>query len=91
MYLPGLGKRHPENKDELEGVVKGYSVVRKERKSKQSRPTEPIDSVDSTFKHGQECIDHPVLGGSVTCSSECRIACKRAQMPATHSKPLIRC
>lgn len=25
--LPGLGKSHPESKDELEGVVEGYEVL----------------------------------------------------------------
>jgi len=40
----GLGKSHPQNKDKLEGVVKG----------------EPVDGVDSALKDSQERIDHPV-------------------------------
>jgi len=40
----GLGKSHPEDQDELEGVVEG----------------EPIHSVDGTLKDGQEGVDDPV-------------------------------
>lgn len=40
----GLRKSHPQDEDELEGVVEG----------------EPVDSVDSTLEDGQECVDNPV-------------------------------
>jgi hypothetical protein len=43
--LLGLGERHPQDKDELEGVVEG----------------EPVDSVDGGLKNGQESVDNPVL------------------------------
>jgi len=40
----GLGKGHPEDSDELEGVVEG----------------EPVDSIHSRLEDSQECIDNPV-------------------------------
>jgi len=40
----GLGKSHPENEDELEGVVEW----------------EPVDSADSALENSQEGIDNPV-------------------------------
>ena len=44
---PSLGKSHPENEDELEGVVEG----------------EPVDGVDRGLDHSEECVGHPVLFG----------------------------
>lgn len=40
----GLGKRHPEDEDELEGVVEG----------------EPVDGADCALKDGQKGVDDPV-------------------------------
>jgi len=40
----GLGKRHPEDEDEFEGVVEW----------------EPVNGVDHALKHRQECIYDPV-------------------------------
>jgi len=40
----GLGKSHPEDEDELEGVVEG----------------EPVDGVDQALKDNQECVGNPV-------------------------------
>lgn len=40
----GLRESHPQDENELEGVVEG----------------EPVDSVDSTLEHRQECVDDPV-------------------------------
>jgi len=40
----GLGKSHPKDEDELEGVVEG----------------EPVDGVDSAFKDSQESINDPI-------------------------------
>lgn len=42
--LPSLGEGHPENKDELEGVVEG----------------EPVDGVDGALDDGQESKSDPV-------------------------------
>jgi len=39
-----LGESHPEDKDELEGIVEG----------------EPVDCTDSTLENVQECINDPV-------------------------------
>jgi len=39
-----LGKSHPEDEDELEGVVKW----------------EPVDSVDGAFEEAQESINNPI-------------------------------
>lgn len=43
--LPGLRESHPQDEDELEGVVEW----------------EPVDGVDGGLKHGQEGVDDPVL------------------------------
>lgn len=43
--LPSLGKSHPEDQDELEGVVEG----------------EPVDGVDRRLDHSEEGVSHPVL------------------------------
>lgn len=43
--LRGLRKSHPEDKDELEGVVEW----------------EPVDCVNGRLEDGQEGISHPVL------------------------------
>lgn len=40
----GLGKRHPEDQDELEDVVEG----------------EPVSGADGTLNDGQESVDNPV-------------------------------
>ena len=49
-YVPSLRKSHPEDKDELEGVVEG----------------EPVDGVDSRLNHSEEGVDHPVLSEFVS-------------------------
>lgn len=43
--LPSLRKGHPDDEDELEGVVEG----------------EPVDGVDGGLNHGEEGVDDPVL------------------------------
>ena len=55
--LLGLGKRHPQDKDELEGVVEG----------------EPVDSVDSRLNDGQESVDNPVLESGIAMSVICSL------------------
>jgi len=40
----GLGKSHPEDEDELEGVVEG----------------EPVDGINCAFEESQEGINNPV-------------------------------
>lgn len=61
----GLWKSHPENKDELEGVI--------ERK--------PVNGTDCTLKNGQKSIDHPVrqplgiIGSSRGKQSMKRVVC----------------
>lgn len=45
MVIPGLGKAHPEDKDEFECVVEW----------------EPIHSVDGALKDRQEGVDNPIL------------------------------
>lgn len=42
--LRSLGEGHPQDQNELEGVVEG----------------EPVDSVNSALKHGQERVNDPV-------------------------------
>jgi hypothetical protein len=42
--LRSLGERHPQNEDELKGVVEG----------------EPVNGVDGALKHRQERVDDPV-------------------------------
>ena len=43
--LPSLGKSHPKDEDELEGVVE----------------REPVNGVDRRFENGQEGVNDPVL------------------------------
>jgi hypothetical protein len=59
-YVRSLGKGHPEDKDELEGVVEGCPVSYRTIRYVRSELTEPVDGVDGALEDGQERIDDPV-------------------------------
>jgi hypothetical protein len=60
-----LRKSHPEDEDELEGVVKccDQSIQFSRMLNKGGQHTEPIDGIDHAFDDCQEGIDDPVLKG----------------------------
>jgi hypothetical protein len=59
-----LRKSHPEDKDELEGVVECCDwSIQFSRTLNRGPHTEPIDSIDHAFDDCQEGIDDPILTG----------------------------
>jgi hypothetical protein len=69
LSLRSLGKSHPKDEDELEGVVKGYQYQLHDflRCDVCVALTEPIDGADGALKDSQEGIHNPVCEPLQTC------------------------
>jgi hypothetical protein len=65
--LRSLGKSHPEDKDELEGVVEGYQMSVGRAPQSLCLHTEPVDGIDGALEDGEERKGHPVLRDRVSC------------------------
>jgi len=61
LHIPELRKSHPEDKDELEGVVECYMALALSFLFTIELRTEPVDGVDGALEQGQETERNPVL------------------------------
>ena len=63
VYLPSLGKSHPEDEDELEEVVECYAIVRVDRSHFMEgvQRTEPVSGANGTLDDSEEGEHNPVL------------------------------
>jgi len=87
LYILELRKSHPQDDEELEGVVECYIALALSFFSKDCKiRTEPIDSVDGALEQGQETERDPVLLHVSNLSS--LTPCQEPYRLATHSKPL---
>lgn len=59
--LRSLGESHPEDEDELEGVVEGYWSQSCAARDDSGALTEPVAGADGALENGQEGKCYPVL------------------------------